>query len=218
LVNDGRGASAAAETTLTIDPHKETVFYPSQAIAFGNWRQVADPTAAGGARIWNPNANLPKVTTPLADPVNYIEFPVLADATQEYKLWIRMRADGNGTSNDSVWVQITGATAGGRAIEPGTTSALAVNLEECAGCGISGWGWEDDGWGAVNRSGVTLRFAKGGVQWVRIQTREDGVSLDQFVLSAETFKTARPGTAKGDATKLEPRGPWLGCWDRCPPD
>jgi hypothetical protein len=61
---------------------------------------------------------------------------------------------------------------------------LAVNLEECANCGTSGWGWEHDGWGAVNRNGVILRFPEGGQQWIRIQTREDGVSVDQIVLSA----------------------------------
>jgi hypothetical protein len=111
---------------------------------------------------------------------------------------------------------MTGAVdAAGHAIEPGTTSALAVNLEECVGCGIAGWGWEDDGWGAVNTNGVTIRFAESGVQWVRIQTRDDGVSIDQFVLSAQKYKTARPGTAKNDATKLDPSSPWLECWDRC---
>jgi hypothetical protein len=216
-VSDGRGASTSAETTMTIHPHKETWYYASNAMTFGNWRSVADATAAGGSRMWNPNANLPKVTTALANPVNYIEFPVLADATQQYKLWIRMKADGNGTGNDSVWVQITGAVDGaGQAIEPGTTAALAVNLEECAGCGIAGWGWEDDGWGAVNKNGVTLRFAKSGVQWVRIQTREDGVSIDQFVLSSEKYAATRPGAARNDATKLDWWGPWLGCWNRCP--
>jgi hypothetical protein len=46
-----------------------------------------------------------------------------------------------------VFVQFTGAkdAAGNPLYEIGTTSALAVNLEECSGCGESGWGWEDDG-------------------------------------------------------------------------
>jgi hypothetical protein len=82
-----------------------------------------------------------------------------------------------------------------------------VNLEECSGCGESGWGWEDDGWGAVNRNGVTLRFPEGGVQTIRIQTREDGVSIDQIVLSSEKYKTTRPGTAKNDTVKLGQIGP-----------
>jgi len=85
---------------------------------------------------------------------------------------------------------------------PGTTSGLAINLEECSGCGESGWGWEDDGWGAVNRNGTTLRFEHGGPQEIWIQQREDGVSIDQIVLSAEKYLTTRPGTAKNDQTIL----------------
>jgi hypothetical protein len=56
-------------------------------------------------------------------------------------------------------------------------------------------GWEDDGWGAVNRNGVTLRFSEGGVQPIRIQTREDGVSTDQIVLSSEKYNATRSATA-----------------------
>jgi hypothetical protein len=78
-----------------------------------------------------------------------------------------------------------------------------VNLEECNGCGVSGWGWEDDSWGAQNRNGMLLRFPEGGGQVVRIQVREDGVSVDQIVLSAEGYLTARPGTAKNDTTILD---------------
>ena len=44
----------------------------------------------------------------------------------------------------------------------------------------------------------------------RIQTREDGVSIDQIVLSSEKYRTARPGTAKDDNTKLQHSGPYVG--------
>jgi hypothetical protein len=37
---------------------------------------------------------------------------------------------------------------------------------------------------------------------MRIQTREDGLSIDQIVLSAEKYLTARPGPAKNDKTIL----------------
>jgi hypothetical protein len=35
-----------------------------------------------------------------------------------------------------------------------------------------------------------------------IQTREDGVSVDQIVLSADKYVTGRPGAAKNDRTIL----------------
>ena len=84
----------------------------------------------------------------------------------------------------------------------GTTSGLAVNLEECLHCGVSGWGWADDGWGAPDVNGVMLRFPAGGHETLVIQTREDGVSIDQVVLSSSRYATTRPGRAKNDNTIL----------------
>jgi hypothetical protein len=47
-----------------------------------------------------------------------------------------------------------------------------------------------------------LRFPEGGYQRIVIQTREDGVSIDQIVLSSETYVNTRPGAAKNDHTIL----------------
>jgi hypothetical protein len=170
----------------------------------GNWQIVEDTTAAGGYRLWNPNQGAPKVTSPLASPVDYVDLWFTPDPTLEYKMWIRGKAENDNWANDSVFVQFSDAVdaAGKPVYRIGTASGLAVNLEECSGCGISGWGWEDDGWGAVNRNGVTLRFPKAEWQRIRIQRREDGFSIDQIVFSAVKYKTQRPGTAKNDGTIL----------------
>jgi hypothetical protein len=48
---------------------------------------------------------------------------------------------------------------------------------------------------------VLLRFDP-GPQVIVIQTREDGVSIDQVVLSAAKYLTTPPGTAKNDRTIL----------------
>jgi hypothetical protein len=165
---------------------------------------VNDPAAASGVRARDENLGAPKVTVPAAQPSGWVEHLFLADPTLTYKLWLRLKADGNHWSNDLVWVQFSGATdlTGRPAYRIGTTSGLAVNLEECAGCGVSGWGWEDDGWGAVDRAGVLLRFPEGGWQRIMIQTREDGVSVDHIVLSADKYVARRPGAAKNDTTIL----------------
>lgn len=206
-IDDYRGKSVSDRMEYTITPHKEIVMHAFDPRINGSWTLVADSTAASNTRAWNPNANAPKVTTPLAVPPNYIELVFIADPTQEYKLWIRLKAEGDHWENDSLYAQFSGASDGaGNTYAIGTTSALRLNLEECSGCGISGWGWEDDGWGAVNKNGVTLRFPEGGFQRIRLQPREDGVSFDQIVLSAETYKTVRPGTAKNDTTRLGARG------------
>ena len=211
--DDYRGGTISKTFTLMFLPRRENVLHPvEESILHGAWRIVEDETALFGRRVWHPNASAPKLTAPLANPTDYIDIGFLADPSQEYKLWIRLKADANHWGNDSVFVQFSGAKdgAGNPLYAVGSTSALAVNLEECSGCGISGWGWEDDGWGAVNRNGVTLRFPEGGRQMMRIQTREDGVSIDQIVLSSERYLTARPGTAKHDDTHLQTTGPWMG--------
>jgi hypothetical protein len=212
-VDDYRGASVTDAFTLIVDPFKETVLLPAEdALLYGAWQLSPDPTASYYEQVVrHPDAGAPKKTAAEAAPTDYFEMGFVADPTQEYKLWIRLKADGDSWANDSVYVQFSGAKdADGNPIyQIGTTSALAVNLEECSGCGVSGWGWEDDGWGAVNVNGTTLRFPDGGAQTIRIQTREDGVSVDAVVLSAETYKTTRPGTAKDDTTILSHRGPWI---------
>ena len=80
---------------------------------------------------------------------------------------------------------------------------LSVNLEECSNCGESGWGWEDDGYGAVNKNGVLLRFDP-GPQTIVIQTREDGVSIDQVVLSAAKYLF--DATRHGEKRSHDPSG------------
>jgi hypothetical protein len=211
-VDDYRGGSTSDDFTLEVPPFQEMVLTPgSDAALYGAWQSVEDPTAADGRRVWHPDAGAAKQVNPLANPTNFFELRFLADPTQEYKLWLRLKAEGNYWGNDSVFVQFTGAkdAAGNPIYEIGTTSALAVNLEECSGCGVSGWGWEDDGWGSVNANGTTLRFPEGGLQVIRVQTREDGVSIDQIVLSAVKYRGTRPGAAKNDTTILPRTGLYL---------
>ena len=214
-IDDYRGGSITDSFVVVVTPFKETVLLPAEDAdrsLHGAWRVVDDPGGSYfGRAVTHANAGAPKQTTPLANPTDYFDMGFVADPTQEYKLWVRLKAENDNWANDSVFVQFTGAkdAAGNPLYEIGTTSALAVNLEECSGCGVSGWGWEDDGWGAVNVQGVTLRFPEGGPQTIRIQTREDGVSVDAVVLSAQKYRTTRPGTAKNDTTKLQHQGPWV---------
>jgi hypothetical protein len=116
---------------------------------------------------------------------------------------MRGKAEGNAWSNDSVHVQFSGSvtSSGAATYRIGTASSTVFNLESCSGCGLSGWGWEDNGWGA-GVLGPPIYFATTGTQRVRIQAREDGLSIDQVVLSAGTYLTASPGATKNDSTIL----------------
>jgi hypothetical protein len=170
----------------------------------GNWRIVADATAAAGARMEQPDAGAPKVTTPLASPANYFELTFTAQANRPYRLWLRGKAQNNSYNNDSVHVQFSGSvtSTGTAANRIGTTDSEVVVLEDCGGCGVSGWGWQDNGYG-TGVLGPELYFTA-GTQTIRIQGREDGISIDQIVLSPKTYLTSSPGSTKNDATILPP--------------
>src|SRR6185295_1549093 len=179
---------------------EDIVLWAADAVVGAGWTVTADTTAAGGVRLQNPNTGAAKVTTASASPAQYFELTFNPIAGRAYRLWIRGKALQNNYANDSVHVQFEKSVtaSGAAAYRIGTTGSLEYNLEECSGCGLSGWGWEDDGWGAVNSLGPLVYFASGGPQRVRIQVREDGLGIDQIVLSSTRWLTARPGTAKND--------------------
>jgi hypothetical protein len=76
-----------------------------------------------------------------------------------------------------------------------------VVLEDCGGCGLQGWGWADNGYG-LNVLGPLVYFGGTGPQRMRIQVREDGMAIDQVVLSAVRYLTERPGATKNDTTVI----------------
>jgi hypothetical protein len=182
----------------------DVVLYASEAgVRVGNWAVVSDSTAAGGARLHNPNASAARVNTPLASSLNYFEMTFDAKAGRPYRLWLRGKADNNGWANDSVWVQFSASVnaSGAPVSRIGTASAEPVNLEDCSGCGLSGWGWQDNGYGS-GVMGPLIYFETSGTQTIRVQVREDGFSIDQIVLSPETYLNSSPGSLKNDTTIL----------------
>jgi phosphatidylserine/phosphatidylglycerophosphate/cardiolipin synthase-like enzyme len=182
----------------------EVVLYASAAtLIVGAWRVEPDSSAAGGSKVRHPDLNAAKITAPSAEPGSYVELTFNAEAGRGYRLWIRGKADGNNWANDSVFVQFNGSvTSSGAAIwRIGTPSATEVNLEDCSGCGLSNWGWQDNGWG-VNVMGPPVYFRTTGPQTIRVQTREDGLSIDQIVLSHTTFVNSPPGALKNDTRIL----------------
>ena len=161
----------------------------------GNWIVQNDAAAAGGRALRNPDRSAAKRTVALAAPADYAELTFSAQANVPYRLWMRAKADGDVYYNDSVFVQFSGATD----YAIGTTAAAEYNLEDCSGCRISGWGWQDNGWG-VGVLGPLVTFTTTGTHTVRIQPREDGLTIDQILLSPSKFTTTAPGALKNDST------------------
>src|SRR5262249_18538206 len=128
----------------------EVVLYARQAaVRVGNWLEVSDATAAGGSCLRNPDAGASKLVDALANPSTYFELTFTAQARNPYRLWLRGKADGDSPYNDSVFVQFSDSvdSVANALYRIGTTSATVVNLEDCSGCGLQGWGWQDNGWG-----------------------------------------------------------------------
>jgi regulation of enolase protein 1 (concanavalin A-like superfamily) len=181
----------------------------------GSWTVVADSSAAGGSRITNPDLGVPKPSSPSPSPTHYFELSFNADAGVPYHLWLRGKAENDSYDNDSVWVQFSDSvtSSGAATWTIGSTSAASVVLEDCAGCGLSGWGWQDNGFAGF---GAHIYFAMSGTHTIRVQVREDGLSIDQIVLSSSTYLTTPPGALKNDTTILTGtsgaslvRGPYL---------
>ena len=173
------------------------------SVIVGAWAVVADASAASGQRLNNPDAGAATIATALAAPADYFELTFEAQAGRGYRLWLRGKATNNSGYSDSIYAQFSGSTdhSGTPMYRIGTTSGAWVNLEECGGCGNNGWGWQDNGFG-VNTFGPLIYFAQTGPQRIRIQVREDGFSIDQIVLSPDTFLSMRPGAVKLDAVTL----------------
>ena len=186
----------------TTNPPEIVLHAMTASPVIGNWRIVADSTAASGARVEQPDAGAAKIAAALANPANYFELKFTAKAKTAYRLWIRGRAKSDSYLNDSMYVQFSGSVTatGTPAYGIGTTNALIVIIEDCSGCGLHGWGWADTGYGT---STSPIYFTE-GEQTIRIQGREDGVSIDQIVLSPVLYLTKSPGLTKDDTTILPP--------------
>ena len=130
-----------------------------------------------------------------------------AEAGRAYHLWMRSKAQSDSPYNDSVWVQFSDSVdlSASAIYRIGTASATAMNLEDCSGCGLQGWGWQDNGWG-VNVMGPHIYFQSTGLHTIRVQSREDGISIDQIVLSPVTYLNSPPGALRNDQTILPQTG------------
>jgi hypothetical protein len=209
-IDSGGASTTSTAVAIVVNPpvnpppstaRDELVLYTAAAVNIkGTWTLTADISAAAGIRIQNANVRAAKANVS-ADPPNSFDLVFEADAGKPYYLWLRGVALNNDLSNDSVYVQFDGSVdSTGKTINRiGSKSAQTFILENCTGCGIRGWGWTDN---ASNAAGAPIYFAISGPQRLRVQPREDGLGIDQIVLSTTRYKTTAPGTAKDDVVIL----------------
>ena len=187
VANNAAGSTAGPvwsfSTLVPVVPHPEIVIYASDIAAaarHGSWTVASD--------------------MPIAAPADYVDVTFQADANTSYAIWLRLQALNNSKFNDSVWVQFSDAQVGGASVYPiNSTSGLLVNLAtDVTAASLNNWGWQHGAYWLTQATAIT--FPVTGPHTMRIQVREDGVQLDQIVLSSVRYATAAPGSATNDAT------------------
>ena len=168
----------------------------------GNWVRGNYATGAGGQAMQSNDAGWSNANEALPAPADYFEARFTPVANKPYRVWMRLRANADSKFNESVWLQFSGAVdANGAPLwRIGTASGMLVNLESCASCGVSGWGWQTGAWWVPQDS--IVRFPAATEQTLRVQTREDGARIDQIILSPTTYFDSPPGTPINDTNIL----------------
>jgi hypothetical protein len=172
---------------------------PSSAL-HGAWKKASDATSPNGIKLLTPDNGLVVADAPLASPTHYVDVTFTAQANTPYRLWLRLRALNDSKYNDSIWVQFSDARANGTTVyRTGTTAGLNVNLATDPGAGsLDRWGWQNSAYWLSQPTTVT--FPTTGARTLRIQVREDGVQIDQIVLSSATYLNQPPGSVTNDGT------------------
>ena len=197
----------------------DVVLHAMRATTVQGWTPTSDQTAAGLSRLGTANNGV-RVSAPLASPNSFFDMTFTADAGVPYRLWIRGKAISNSWANDSAFVQFSDSvtSTGSPTWQIGTTSATTVTIEDCTSCGLSNWGWNDNLTNSTAGAlGTPVYFATSGEHRIRVQMREDGLSIDQIVLSRQVFMTTAPGTTKNDGTILPEQGGTVGGEEEEPP-
>ena len=179
----------------------DVVLYSTDANTIaGNWTRVADTTAAGGQRLTSADKGWSSPDAALAAPADYVEFSFTATPNTPYRVWVRMRATNNDKYNDSAFAQFSDAvtSTGAPLFRIGTTEAFTLNLQTSKNAKLNGWGWVGSAYWLTQPA--TISFSGTGVHSLRIQTREDGLQIDQVVISPATYLSAAPGQKSGDST------------------
>jgi phosphatidylserine/phosphatidylglycerophosphate/cardiolipin synthase-like enzyme/regulation of enolase protein 1 (concanavalin A-like superfamily) len=172
---------------------------PASAL-HGSWSVASDAGSPSSVKLVTTDAGVSNPNNPLASPTDYVDVTFDAVAGTPYRIWLRLKALNNSKFNDAVWVQFSDALVNGApAYRINTTQGLLVNLAtDASASSLNGWGWQNSAYWLGQATTVT--FADSGAHTLRIQIREDGVQVDQVVLSPTTYLNSAPGSVTNDST------------------
>lgn len=205
VAHNGGGSTAGPVWTFTTAaaPINQLVTYASDisaAALHGSWSHRADAKSPNRTKLITTDAGFASTNNALASPANYVDVTCNADVNRPSTIWLRLKALNNAKLNDLLWLQFSDAVAGGGPAYPlNTTDGLDVNLAtDASASSLTGWGWQNTAYWVSQPT--TLTFNNVGPHTLRIPVREDGVQLDQIVLSATTYLSTAPGPVTADST------------------
>jgi hypothetical protein len=208
VAQNGSGTTTGPVWSFTTAAAPNIVIYAADvptAALHGSWSAVSDATAANGTKLITPDNGWAATSNALAAPTDYFDVTFDALANTPYTIWLRLQALNNSKYNDSLWAQFSDALANGAPVYLlNSTSGLNVNLATDAGAtSLNAWGWQNGAYWLSQAT--TVSFASSGTHTMRIQVREDGVQLDQIVLSPTTYLSVAPGSVSRDSTIVPKR-------------
>jgi hypothetical protein len=200
---DGKSADVAAGQALVVPGDAEwipvravvpdeIVLSARQARLVGEeWKVVADRRAAGGAL--EAQGTAAGVADHVSKRPSYAEFTFWASAEREYRVWIRgaSQPTGDPWTRDFLTVASAGAEFNQKCRFFGTsgeTAFLVAGFSKFSGFGWIGGFVENP---AVEGPPLTIRFAKPGLQTLRLYVAHPSIRVDSVWLSAT--QVSRPG-------------------------
>jgi hypothetical protein len=200
----GQSASATAMTEFfgqpSVAPTEQVIHATDVTAIQGTWRKTTDLSAADNIKLSTPDDRVGALAAAAVTPSNYFDATFQASPATRYRVWLRMHAVSDSKWNDSVFVQFSDSVdAVGRPIyRIGSTAGYTVNLWSCATCQSFGWGWQRNAYWLTDSGDVW--FPTAGTHTIRVQVREDGVEVDQIVISPAKYLADGPGPNSADAT------------------
>jgi regulation of enolase protein 1 (concanavalin A-like superfamily) len=170
------------------------------AASLHGWTKTTDSTSPSSVKVATADNGVANTNSPLASPSTYFDVTFNAEANVPYTIWLRLKALNNSKYNDAVWVQFSDALYNGAPVyQINSTSGLLVNLAtDSSASSLNNWGWQNSAYWLSQATTVT--FPTTGSHTLRIQIREDGVQLDQIVLSPSKYLSSSPGSVTNDST------------------
>jgi hypothetical protein len=205
VAHNGEGSTTGPVWSFTTQgaAPSDIVIYASDiptSALHGSWSVGADGGSPNNVRLQTTDTGFAAANAPLASPAHYVDVTFNAPAGVPYRIWLRLKALNDSKWNDAVWVQFSDARVNGAAVYGiNSTSGLLVNLAtDSTASSLNNWGWHNGAYW-LNQA-TTVTFANSGTHTMRIQIREDGVMLDQIVLSPGTYLSSAPGAVTADST------------------